>query len=173
MLSTFLTHAVGRPLSPALASLESFVKPTGPLQIPEAPSLPDTQKYGWRRLVANMTFSALDAASPAPWPGTAGGSIHARRLCRVPHSSRLSALRPLRISLLILLLAFAEVSRALDPVRNFCRRWGHQTAVIDRRLYIDGGFLNYNPLSQYPTNYTSEWSSPKACRIPLWLHHEY
>ncbi|KAK1750750.1 autophagy-related protein 3 [Echria macrotheca] len=52
--------------------------------------------------------------------------------------------------------AIADVSVAqLDPVKNFCRRFGHQTAVIDRKLYIDGGFVNYNPLSQYPTNYTN------------------
>ncbi|KAF5529036.1 hypothetical protein FMEXI_14395 [Fusarium mexicanum] len=30
-----------------------------------------------------------------------------------------------------------------DPVKNFCRRWGHQSAVVDRRLYIDGGLINY------------------------------
>jgi hypothetical protein len=58
--------------------------------------------------------------------------------------------------LLILILGLVGASRAqLDPVRNFCRRFGHQTAVIDRRLYIDGGFINYNPIDQYPTNYTS------------------
>jgi hypothetical protein len=58
---------------------------------------------------------------------------------------------------LLLMAAIAEISVAqLDPVKNFCRRFGHQTAVIDRKLYIDGGFVNYNPLSQYPTNYTSK-----------------
>ncbi|KAE8387033.1 hypothetical protein BDV23DRAFT_186706 [Aspergillus alliaceus] len=41
-----------------------------------------------------------------------------------------------------------------DLLKNFCRIFGHQTAVIDRKLYIDGGFVNYNPLSQYPRNYT-------------------
>jgi hypothetical protein len=24
-------------------------------------------------------------------------------------------------------------------VQNLCRRWGHQTCVIDDRLYLDGG----------------------------------
>jgi len=48
----------------------------------------------------------------------------------------------------------------LDPVRNFCRRWGHQAAIVDRRLYIDGGFINYNPLAQYPKNYTSKYPVP-------------
>jgi hypothetical protein len=58
---------------------------------------------------------------------------------------------------MLLLAFFAGPSDQLDPVKNFCRRFGHQTAVIDRKLYIDGGFMNYNPLSQYPTNYTSEY----------------
>jgi hypothetical protein len=35
-----------------------------------------------------------------------------------------------------------------DPVRSFCRRFSHQTAVIDRQLYIDGGYVNASPLSQ-------------------------
>lgn len=30
-----------------------------------------------------------------------------------------------------------------DPIKNFCRRWGHQSAVVDRKLYIDGGLINY------------------------------
>lgn len=42
-----------------------------------------------------------------------------------------------------------------DPVSNFCRRFGHQAAIVDDRLYIDGGFVDYNPLEQYPENYTS------------------
>ena len=37
-----------------------------------------------------------------------------------------------------------------DPVRDFCRRYGHQTAVVDRKLYIDGGYVNANPISQFP-----------------------
>lgn len=37
-----------------------------------------------------------------------------------------------------------------DPLKDFCRRYGHQTAVIDRKLYIDGGYVNANPLSQNP-----------------------
>ncbi|KAK3357381.1 hypothetical protein B0T25DRAFT_589681 [Lasiosphaeria hispida] len=57
---------------------------------------------------------------------------------------------------LIPLALFVGGSAAqLDPVKNFCRRFGHQTAVIDKKLYIDGGFINYNPLSQYPANFTS------------------
>ncbi|KAK5664257.1 hypothetical protein OQA88_475 [Cercophora sp. LCS_1] len=51
-----------------------------------------------------------------------------------------------------------EASRYLRDLwynleRNFCRRFGHQTAVIDRKLYVDGGFVNYNPPSQVNNNY--------------------
>lgn len=36
--------------------------------------------------------------------------------------------------------------------RRSCRRWAHQTAVIDGRLYIDGGEVAYKNLEH---NYTS------------------
>jgi hypothetical protein len=42
-----------------------------------------------------------------------------------------------------------------DPL-FFCRRYGHQTAVIDRKLYIDGGWWYGNPISQYPIPTMSE-----------------
>jgi hypothetical protein len=45
-----------------------------------------------------------------------------------------------------------------NPLSDFCRRFGHQTTVIDRKLYIDGGLLNWNPIAQYPQNYTSQFS---------------
>jgi len=62
------------------------------------------------------------------------------------------------MSLLLVGFAFcvSVASAQPDPVRNFCRRFGHQTAVIDRKLYVDGGLLNYDPISQYPGNYSSE-----------------
>ncbi|EAA28598.1 hypothetical protein GE21DRAFT_4679 [Neurospora crassa] len=61
-----------------------------------------------------------------------------------------------RLLLVPLFLTIIQTSHAqLDPIRNFCRIFGHQTAVIDNRLYIDGGFINYNPISQYPANYTN------------------
>lgn len=47
-----------------------------------------------------------------------------------------------------------------DPLADFCRRWGHQTAVIDRKLYIDGGQVNWNPIPQNPNNYTSKRRHP-------------
>jgi hypothetical protein len=37
-----------------------------------------------------------------------------------------------------------------DPLLDFCRRFSHQTALINRRLYLDGGYVNANPLSQNP-----------------------
>lgn len=43
-----------------------------------------------------------------------------------------------------------------DPVQGFCRRFGHQTTVIDSKLYTDGGLINWNPISTYNQNYSSE-----------------
>jgi hypothetical protein len=37
-----------------------------------------------------------------------------------------------------------------------CRRFSHRTAVINNRIYIDGGFVNLYPLDLYPANYTSK-----------------
>ncbi|KAM0198496.1 hypothetical protein ACHAPI_004020 [Fusarium lateritium] len=54
-----------------------------------------------------------------------------------------------------LLLSWFLVSTCLgqnDPVKNFCRRWGHQTAVVDRKLYIDGGLINYRDATNNLTN---------------------
>ncbi|KAI8634555.1 hypothetical protein F5Y19DRAFT_116791 [Xylariaceae sp. FL1651] len=61
------------------------------------------------------------------------------------------------LSVLALLCALGTLNAQRDPVTNFCRRFGHQTAVIDRKLYIDGGFMNWNSLSSDPTNYTNTW----------------
>lgn len=58
--------------------------------------------------------------------------------------------------ILLLLVVAAGLSRQQnDPVSGFCRRFAHQTAIVDNKLYIDGGFINYNPLEQFPENYTS------------------
>ncbi|KAF2847935.1 hypothetical protein T440DRAFT_455188 [Plenodomus tracheiphilus IPT5] len=41
-----------------------------------------------------------------------------------------------------------------DPIKSFCRRWGHSTARIDSRLYIDGGMVGNIPFkSNYSNNY--------------------
>lgn len=56
-----------------------------------------------------------------------------------------------------LLLLFVGLSwQQKDPLNDFCRRFGHQTAVIDSKLYIDGGLVDWNPISQNDQNYTSE-----------------
>lgn len=44
-----------------------------------------------------------------------------------------------------------------DPINNFCRRWGHQTAVVDDKLYIDGGLLTYNPAPRTPENFSNPY----------------
>ncbi|KAE8354609.1 hypothetical protein BDV28DRAFT_156106 [Aspergillus coremiiformis] len=54
-----------------------------------------------------------------------------------------------------LALAAVTLQQPADLLKDFCRIFGHQTAVIDRTLYIDGGFVNYNPLSQHPLNDTN------------------
>lgn len=60
----------------------------------------------------------------------------------------------------LLLLSPVSLQQSPDPVTDFCRRFGHQTAVVDNRLYIDGGLVNWNPISQHPANYSSE---PRPC----------
>ncbi|OAG07150.1 uncharacterized protein CC84DRAFT_1204726 [Paraphaeosphaeria sporulosa] len=67
------------------------------------------------------------------------------------------AMASIRLSLLV---AVAFVSRSLqakDPISDFCRRWGHQTAHVDNKLYIDGGQVVWNPISTNPLNYTNTW----------------
>ncbi|KAM5523955.1 cell wall anchored protein [Fusarium oxysporum f. sp. phaseoli] len=50
---------------------------------------------------------------------------------------------------LLLLWCFLGLSTAQnDPIKDFCRRWGHQTAVVDRKLYIDGGLINFQPSAE-------------------------
>lgn len=76
------------------------------------------------------------------------------------------------LSFLLVLSLSARLSlQQGDQVSNFCRRFGHQAAIVDDRLYIDGGFVNYNPLDEYPKNYTSELgiipASDLDCPIPL------
>ncbi|KAF2142656.1 uncharacterized protein K452DRAFT_318239 [Aplosporella prunicola CBS 121167] len=57
----------------------------------------------------------------------------------------------------IFLTLAASSAHAKDPLKDFCRRFGHQTAVVDRRLYIDGGQVTWNPMSQNPLNYSNTW----------------
>ncbi|KAI5456047.1 hypothetical protein BGZ63DRAFT_518557 [Mariannaea sp. PMI_226] len=46
--------------------------------------------------------------------------------------------------LLVLLSFYVVLSiQQKDPIDDFCRRWGHQAAVVDDKLYIDGGLATY------------------------------
>jgi hypothetical protein len=66
------------------------------------------------------------------------------------------------LGLIILCMLFDLIFA--DPVpgdaqfqlRDFCRRFSHRTAVISNRIYIDGGFVNLDPLNLNPANYTSK-----------------
>ncbi|OCL04949.1 hypothetical protein AOQ84DRAFT_106417 [Glonium stellatum] len=62
-----------------------------------------------------------------------------------------------RLTVLTVLI-YVQVSHSQkDPLHDFCRRFGHQTTVVDQKLYIDGGLLNWNPIQQNPLNYTNTW----------------
>ncbi|KAF2266706.1 hypothetical protein CC78DRAFT_123705 [Lojkania enalia] len=64
----------------------------------------------------------------------------------------------LRLYLLAVLnLASGLIQDSKNPLNDFCRRWGHQTAQVDGKLYIDGGLVAWNPLSTNPLNYTNTW----------------
>ncbi|KAL6356259.1 hypothetical protein LRP88_09852 [Fusarium phalaenopsidis] len=44
-----------------------------------------------------------------------------------------------------------------DPINNFCRRWGHQSAVVDNKLYIGGGLVTYDGGSGTPENFSNPY----------------
>ena len=62
-----------------------------------------------------------------------------------------ASLRWLTISISIA----TSLQQAHDPINDLCRRFGQQTAVVDDRLYIDGGLIDWNPIAQNPANYSS------------------
>lgn len=57
-----------------------------------------------------------------------------------------------------------------EPTKDLCRRFGHQAAVVDQKLYIDGGQINWRSSTERPrTNFSSEFNvipSPKAFFLP-------
>ncbi|KFA72116.1 hypothetical protein S40288_09700 [Stachybotrys chartarum IBT 40288] len=57
---------------------------------------------------------------------------------------------------------FAATIQQRNPIENFCRRWGHQTAVVDDKLYIDGGMITWDPMTPSSQNYTN----------PFFLYHD-
>lgn len=54
-----------------------------------------------------------------------------------------------------LLLASIGLVATQNPRDNFCRRFSHQTVVIDDKLYIDGGWVNFDDFQQSHQNYPS------------------
>jgi hypothetical protein len=52
-----------------------------------------------------------------------------------------------QIQALFLLFLFLALKSVLavsqEPQSDFCRRFSHQSTVIDDRLYIEGGYVNY------------------------------
>lgn len=74
--------------------------------------------------------------------------------------SRISQAREHLVTLVLLACYVGVTVQQRDPINDFCRRWGHQTAVIDDKLYIDGGLITYSG-SENPENVTSTSS-----RIP-------
>lgn len=75
--------------------------------------------------------------------------------------------------LVAFLVLFVETSWAQkDPLHDFCRRFGHQTAVVDQKLFIDGGQVDWNPIAQNNQNYTSKLDlSSSAVQIYGSGHH--
>ncbi|EAA29845.2 hypothetical protein NCU09171 [Neurospora crassa OR74A] len=44
-----------------------------------------------------------------------------------------------------------------DPIKDFCRRFGHQSAVVDDKLYVDGGLVNWKPYSETSANVSNQF----------------
>ncbi|KAH6662118.1 hypothetical protein B0J14DRAFT_571231 [Halenospora varia] len=43
-----------------------------------------------------------------------------------------------------------------EPTKDLCRRFGHQAAVVDQKLYIDGGQINWRSSTERPrTNFSN------------------
>lgn len=67
--------------------------------------------------------------------------------------------RPMHFGQRIALLLLSLVSSSNgdnDPIKNFCRLFGHSTAIVDREMFIDGGIVNWSPISTDSINYTSK-----------------
>ena len=61
----------------------------------------------------------------------------------------------LKLGTILVFLVDGSVQQK-NPLNDFCRRFGHQTAVVDQKLFIDGGQVNWNPIAQNNQNYTSK-----------------
>ena len=79
----------------------------------------------------------------------------------MPKAQLPSALFCRNPGLLVLALSFVFHCLALqNPRDDFCRRYGHQSTVIDDKLYIDGGWVNFDTFAKDHTDYPS-----KSCRL--------
>ncbi|KAG5811542.1 hypothetical protein H9Q74_004638 [Fusarium xylarioides] len=58
---------------------------------------------------------------------------------------------------LLALLITVHWTTAKNPKDDFCRRFAHQTTVIDDKLYIDGGWVNFDDFQQTHENYSNTW----------------
>jgi hypothetical protein len=69
----------------------------------------------------------------------------------------MSVMSLVRLCLVVALgFAASSLQQSKNPLNNdFCRRWGHQTAQVDGKLFIDGGLVASNPLTANAHNETS------------------
>ncbi|KAF4976207.1 hypothetical protein FZEAL_7099 [Fusarium zealandicum] len=72
-------------------------------------------------------------------------------------SSPAGQFRERLVGLVLLALYVNLAVQQRDPLSNFCRRWGHQSAVVDDKLYIGGGLITYNSGSGTPENYSNPY----------------
>jgi hypothetical protein len=72
-----------------------------------------------------------------------------------------------KLALLALSLVARIVTANQDPKNNFCRRYGHQSTVVDDKLYIDGGWVNYDTFKLDHKSYPSTLISTSTT---LYLH---
>jgi hypothetical protein len=98
-----------------------------------------------------MWFGVLAYASSPFWWKPSVTTILVNRFPRLNNESSMM------LSLYAVLVVLVEFSWSQkDPLNDFCRRFGHQTAVVDQKLFIDGGLIDWNPIAQNDQNYTSE-----------------
>lgn len=59
---------------------------------------------------------------------------------------------------LLTVLFLISLGQSFDPLDDYCRHFAHQTTVIDRQLFIDGGLMNFGgeTVGSNGQNYTSE-----------------
>lgn len=81
-----------------------------------------------------------------------------------------------RPMILLLLLFAVNLVIAKNPKDNFCRRFAHQTNVIDDKLYIDGGWVNFDDFQQTHANYSSQSAqhisalASELAKLPVKIH---